>query len=189
MKVKITITQESLISDATAQMFADRVNRVMNVDKMSNTDGIVTYEFDKVPSKLFTNEELTAMVTNDSFTFEGVILYAVCKPEVLELETPSYFSKSLIPTKVDEDGKELEAARQATIQEYFIRSSTVNETAIVELWAKDQGNNATRLDTAFTPSRTDIGMYVQFLTPYLVDVILTKDGKDEKVKALNKIEE
>jgi len=187
MKIKITIPQASLVDvNSTATMMADRFNRCLNVDK-SVSDGKVTYSADYIPKQLFSNDELGAMLVDEGFEFEGLILYAPVQAKAMDLEVPKYFPNSLIPEVVDEDGKVITEARRCTVSEYFPRSAKFDDNAMIELWAIHPTrlsaipSKANMVNVDYTPSREMLGAYIQFLGGYLLDEILTIEGKSDKV--------
>jgi len=190
MKVKITVLQSELtINNSTASMMADRFNRCLNIAKEIK-DGKVIYTADSVPRKLFSNEEFQAMLMDEAFEFEGLILYAPVTSNLMDLEVPEYFPNSLVPEKVieDENGKvtKLADSRQCLVSEYFPRSAKFGDKAKIEIWPirpdklTNVGGAGDDLTTDYTPNRLMLGMYLQFIAPHLIKggEFKVKEGMD-----------
>ena len=188
--IKVTVKQSDLIlTGSTAQMFADRLNRCLDVRKTNPSKGVITYYFDEIPQELFSNDEFMQILQDDAFELEGVILYAVCTPGTLDVVTPDNFPSSLIPEVRDED-EVISTARQATMGEYFPRSSKVGEVEVIELHSRDMskgiGGKSNSVTYDHTPDRLAILTYIGALSPrFAHPEVLTRAGKDEYISVLN----
>ena len=170
-KIKITVKQDKLVDNtSTESMLADRMTRCTNRLVNNPERNKVVYELENVPADLFSNNEFLALLTNPDIEIENLILYAPCQATVLDVEVPEIFPKSTYPEVKDEEENVIQEARQATVREYFARSSEHGDKAMIELWGKDVQKS--RLSTDFMPNRELLLGFIGFVQPYLIGELL-----------------
>jgi len=192
----ITITtKQSLLRDEThiAHSLAMAMSLCTDATREYVGDGKVKYSFQDVPAGLFTNDEFSQILQSVDFEIEGLVLYLPVQSSLLDTPVPESFTGGTINEVVDEDGKVLQEQRQATWHEYFPRSVKVDDVAVIETWGRNVNTdlsipNKVALLTQDIPNRLELLNIIGNATPYLVEEILTFEGKGKYIAELQEIE-
>ena len=165
MNIKITANKAAVLNN---QDIKDMISLFNIVDKDSTSiylteSGDVEITLNEgVKMGLISSEQFQSLLEDSNVDIENIVLWFPCPVSVLDLEVPESFPYSTIAAKTDDEGNEVEAARQLKVSEYFQNESDENFALIATKYMRAGSNVYYSSDY---PNKATFLWFMSFLAP------------------------